>query len=240
MALGLCGCSLIHQITSPSSVAIQKFHAEPTTINAGGQTVLSWTVNGADAVQIDNGIGSVAAEGTTKVAPQWSTTYTLAARSGSLQTQASVTVVVVPANTAPPTPAPSPTPSPTPSPSATPTPTPSSAPSSPPPSLGGPVAKAAVGVMFVVCDNQGLPNSTDATNVQVGCKVHMIVNLKDAHGVQVDNKGPIDWHFSNPSLIDVVADPETPILKVLQAGDLTVWVTVDGVHSNNYNLHFYN
>jgi hypothetical protein len=238
-ALGVSGCSLVHQLTGPSSVAIRTFRATPPTITVGSQAVLTWDVSGADSVQIDNGIGTVESQGSRTITPNWSTTYVLSAHSGSLSTQASIAVSVVPGSPTPP-PSPSPTPviptpkPPAPSPQPTPTPTPT------PPSPAGPVAKARVGVIFVVCDNQGLPNSVDAVSVQVGCKVHMIVNLKDAHNQQTDAQGPINWHYSAPNLVAISPDPESPILRVLSAGDLTVWVTTDGVTSNDYQLHFHN
>jgi hypothetical protein len=243
-AFALGGCSIFKQLTSPTNVAIQTFQASPTAITPGSQAVLSWEVVGADSVQLDNGIGAVEAKGSRTVTPQWSTTYVLSAQAAAFSAHSSLLVRVVPKTT---TPSPEPTignPNPPPSPSPTPAPTPSATPSSspvptPPPGMG-PVAKANVGVLFVVCGGEGVPNSEDAPSAQVGCKVHMIVNLKDANRNQVDNKGPIDWHFSDSSLFSLDADPETPVLKAIAPGDLTVWVTVDGVTSNSYHLHFYN
>ena len=196
------GCDVLHQLTTPSAVSIQNFQASPSQITVGAQSVLSWDVSGADSVQIDNGIGAVPPKGSRTVTPQWTTTYVLAARAGALNTQSSIELRVVPPSTTPPTPgptpgAPVPSPSPQPTPKPTPTPTPTPTPSNTP-VVGGPVAKAAVGVIFVVCDNQGLPDSQDASSILVGCKVHLIVNLKDAHGVQVDNRGPINWAGASP------------------------------------------
>jgi hypothetical protein len=238
LSLSFVGCDLLHKLTGPSGAAIQSFNASPSTILPGNPTLLSWEVAGADNVQIDNGIGTVEAKGSRSVSPQWTTTYVLSAHSGTLATRSSVIVHVLPPLNLPVIPPSGPIPTPAPSPTPVPSPTPGPSPSPTPP-VAGPVAKAHVGVMFVVCDNQGLPNSQDATNVQVGCKVHMELGLKDAQNRQTDAIGPINWHFSNLSLVNVVPDSESPILKVLNPGDLTVWVTTDGVRSNDYNLHFY-
>lgn len=55
------------------------FTASPATIIVGGQTQLAWQTTNASQVTINNGVGTVAADGTTMVAPLTSTTYTLTA-----------------------------------------------------------------------------------------------------------------------------------------------------------------
>lgn len=55
------------------------FVASPTTIDAGKTSTLSWSVANATKVEIDQGIGDVAALGSKGVNPQTTTTYTLTA-----------------------------------------------------------------------------------------------------------------------------------------------------------------
>jgi outer membrane protein OmpA-like peptidoglycan-associated protein len=80
--------------TIKTNVQIVKFVAQPDTINAGQSSTLIWTVQNADTVQI-SGIGTVALNGTSVVAPTQTTTYTLTARRGSDQQNATVTVTVL-------------------------------------------------------------------------------------------------------------------------------------------------
>ena len=138
-------------------------------------------------------------------------------------------------------PAPSPGPQPTPTPQATPTPAPTPAPTpQPTPEAGGPVAKARIKVIFVVCNNQGLPNSEDATDAAIGCKVHMDLNLKDAYNNPTDPRETPEWHYSNRWSFDIVDNNWWgPVLRVTDRGSVTISVTVDGVESNDYTLHFY-
>ncbi len=146
----------------------------------------------------------------------------------------------IPPGGGPPGPSPSPQPTPTPLPTPTPTPTPAPTPTpEPTPEPGGPVAKARIKVIFVVCNNQGLPNSENATQVAVGCKVHMDLNLKDAYNNPTDPHGTPEWHYSNRWSFEIVdKDWWGPVLRVTDTGSVTIWVTVDGVRSNDYTLRF--
>ncbi|MFC1846019.1 CAP domain-containing protein [Chloroflexota bacterium] len=58
---------------------INSFNAAPDTIAAGGSTTLSWNVSDATTVTIDNGIGTVAATGSSVVSPAANISYTLLA-----------------------------------------------------------------------------------------------------------------------------------------------------------------
>ena len=60
-------CSSLTGGTEP--LAVQKFVASPVEILAGSQTILTWEVVGAETVEIDNGIGSVAAKGSKQIKP---------------------------------------------------------------------------------------------------------------------------------------------------------------------------
>jgi hypothetical protein len=122
LALGLvgAGCGLLDTLTEPSSLTIQEFSASPELLATGGESVITWSVAGADLVEIDNGVGPVRGEGTLRVRPQATTTYTLVAIAGSSQAASSIRVVVEAAGSDP-TPTPGPTPTPTPSPTPEPT-----------------------------------------------------------------------------------------------------------------------
>jgi hypothetical protein len=58
---------------------VKTFNASPYVINKGETAVLSWSTQGASAVTIDQGLGTVAAEGSTRVSPAETTTYMLTA-----------------------------------------------------------------------------------------------------------------------------------------------------------------
>jgi len=82
---------------------IAQFSANPSTINTGQSSMLSWQVTNATTVSISPTLGSVAASGSSGVTPPQTTTYTLTASNQFGSVTASVTVVV---NTAPPPPPP--------------------------------------------------------------------------------------------------------------------------------------
>jgi len=81
--------------TTPPTVAqIVRFEANPTAIQPGGQSTLSWSTTGATTVSI-SGIGSVTPNGSTTVSPQTTTTYTLTATAADgTSVTAPVTVTV--------------------------------------------------------------------------------------------------------------------------------------------------
>jgi peptidoglycan-associated lipoprotein len=79
--------------------------AEPTSIQRGQSSTLRWSVSGeASSVSIDQGIGTVPANGNRRVFPNDSTTYTITASGPGGDNTASATVNV----TAPPPPPPPP------------------------------------------------------------------------------------------------------------------------------------
>jgi peptidoglycan-associated lipoprotein len=83
---------------------ITNFSVEPRSIQRGESATLTWSVANATDITIDNGIGSVAANGTRQVFPTNATTYTLTASAAGGNDMRSVTVDV----TAPPAPPPPP------------------------------------------------------------------------------------------------------------------------------------
>jgi len=80
--------------------------ANPTTINKGESSTLSWNSTDATQLSIDPGVGAVNAQGSSKVSPTDSTTYTITATGpgGSASATAAVSVNTPP----PPAPAPAP------------------------------------------------------------------------------------------------------------------------------------
>jgi eukaryotic-like serine/threonine-protein kinase len=69
-----------------------RFSASPLSVPRGGTSRLSWNVLNADAVTIDQGIGTVAKQGTRNVSPAVDTAYTLTASNTSGNSTKPVTV----------------------------------------------------------------------------------------------------------------------------------------------------
>src|SRR5580704_8944769 len=80
---------------SKPTVSLQ---ASPTSINKGDSTTLSWTSTDATQLTISPDVGAVTAQGSTKVTPSDSTTYTITASGpgGSADSSARVTVSAPP------------------------------------------------------------------------------------------------------------------------------------------------
>ncbi|HEX4384270.1 MAG TPA: hypothetical protein VH083_15020, partial [Myxococcales bacterium] len=72
--------------------AIEAFAASPGRILPGEKRTLSWSVSGADTVDLEPGIGTVAAAGSSDVSPEADTQYTLTATNAQGQSTASATV----------------------------------------------------------------------------------------------------------------------------------------------------
>ena len=90
----------------PAAAPTASFSANPTAIEKGQSSTLSWTTTNATNVSIDQGIGDVSTSGSRSVSPSVSTTYTLTAKGpgGTKEETARVTV------TSPPPPPPPPPP----------------------------------------------------------------------------------------------------------------------------------
>ena len=86
-------CVTIQSPTGQPSV-IGTFSSNPSTINLGDTSNLSWNVTGANSVSIDHGIGLVNASGSMAVAPAASTVYTISATNsaGTVTRSAATTV----------------------------------------------------------------------------------------------------------------------------------------------------
>lgn len=79
----------------PRKVHILFFIADPTTIQGGQSSTLTWRILNADSATINPSIGGVSAQGgSIKVAPANTTTYTLTAKNATGSDTAAVTVVV--------------------------------------------------------------------------------------------------------------------------------------------------
>src|SRR5438876_6853284 len=77
--------------------------ANPTTINKGESSTLTWNSTDATQLSIDPGVGTVTAQGSTKVTPSDSTTYTITATGPGGSASATTAVSV---NAPPPPPPP--------------------------------------------------------------------------------------------------------------------------------------
>ncbi len=87
----------------PAAPSILSFTAEPTSIERGQSATLRWSVTDATSVSIDQGIGTVQANGTRRVFPSDSTTYTLTASGpGGTKTATATVNVTAPAPPPPP------------------------------------------------------------------------------------------------------------------------------------------
>jgi peptidoglycan-associated lipoprotein len=86
----------------PAARPTVSLQANPTSINKGDSTTLSWTSTDATQLTISPAVGAVTAQGSTKVTPSDSTTYTITASGPGGSADASVRVTV----TAPPPPPP--------------------------------------------------------------------------------------------------------------------------------------
>jgi peptidoglycan-associated lipoprotein len=78
--------------------------ADPSTIEKGQSSTLSWSSTGATNVSIDQGIGDVSTSGSRSVSPSSSTTYMISAKGEGGTAQASTRITV----TSPPPPPPPP------------------------------------------------------------------------------------------------------------------------------------
>ncbi len=79
---------------------ISSFTANPTAINSGSSSTLSWTVTGALTLSINGGVGSVTGTSSISVSPTATTTYTLTATNNGGTSTAQTTINVTPPLTA--------------------------------------------------------------------------------------------------------------------------------------------
>lgn len=95
----LAGCTVLQPAQPKPPVprpAVGVFRAEPSKVEQGTATSLSWEVTGADNVTIDHGIGRVEASGSIAVKPSEVTAYNLTAVNSGGTVVSSVIINVVP------------------------------------------------------------------------------------------------------------------------------------------------
>src|ERR1700716_461344 len=79
---------------APAARPTVTFPANPTSINKGDSSTLTWSTTNATQVAIAPEVGPVAAEGSTKVTPSDSTTYTITATGPGGTADASVRITI--------------------------------------------------------------------------------------------------------------------------------------------------
>src|SRR5437773_1487313 len=80
-------CGVINNLNNPDDLSVRRFTASPAEVGRGASVALSWEVDGAESVQIDNGIGTVVEKGTRVVRIDATTHFVLNARKGSSTAQ---------------------------------------------------------------------------------------------------------------------------------------------------------
>jgi hypothetical protein len=102
-----------------------------------------------------------------------------------------------------------------------------------------PVARVTAKVFFVECNGGAIPGSENATEAQVGCRVHLDTTPKDASGRPTQPRGNPQWHYSDRSSFSVGGrNPFTPVLTVTRPGSVSIHSTIDGVSSNSFGIRF--
>src|ERR1700688_1500383 len=83
---------------APPAKPTVNLQASPTTIQRGASVTLTWSSTNATTLSLSPGVGNVSAEGTQRVTPQDSITYTITATGpgGSADANARITVSVPP------------------------------------------------------------------------------------------------------------------------------------------------
>lgn len=87
------GLLALNLFVSPYPI-IESFDADPVVINPGETANLSWSIIGAERVQIDQGIGQVELGGFRRVSPAETVIYTLTAVNGSRNRTREVRILV--------------------------------------------------------------------------------------------------------------------------------------------------
>jgi chitodextrinase len=86
--------SWVNTSPGPQLPVISSFTAMPASTTPGQPVTLSWSISGATAISIDNGVGNVTSLSATAVTPAQTTTYKLMASNGAGSSTATVTVAV--------------------------------------------------------------------------------------------------------------------------------------------------
>jgi hypothetical protein len=92
--VSMTGCGDPGEPGGPGGPIVGIFYADPSTINQGKSSILTWSVSVADTVTITPDVGPVALSGSTSVSPEVTTDYILTATNsaGSVTAKCAVTV----------------------------------------------------------------------------------------------------------------------------------------------------
>jgi hypothetical protein len=143
-------------------------------------------------------------------------------------------------NPARPLPVPESTPVPAPTPVATPIPSPTPCDCEAPVTNTNPPARLTLR-LYSVENLNGAPkfHYDPSQGIPVGWVARLDVVGKDESGSETIGRGEIEFHLSEPQLVKVSGNhTHQRRLKVLEPGELTCWVTQDGVRSNDLVLLF--
>jgi len=133
-----------------------------------------------------------------------------------------------------------------------PTPTPATNPQPTPPPTGGgippdipdntsAVTKLGAKVYFVECGGEQVPGSGNATEAQVGCRVHLDVTPKDASNKPTQVKHTPEWSFDNMGIIAVTSTTGfNPTFIAKAPGVVTCHAEADGIRSNDVSITLHN
>src|SRR5208282_5038492 len=93
--IGLVSCGSTSPTGKGSAPTITSFTANPTSINSGTSSALSWAATGASTIAITPGtFTSTSASGSTSMSPTATTTYTLTATNTAGSTTSTLTITV--------------------------------------------------------------------------------------------------------------------------------------------------
>jgi hypothetical protein len=86
--------SVTLNVTTSKNPVITVFAANPASIKAGEESMLTWEVLSATSINVSQGIGGVAAKGSAKITPTATTTYTLMANNAYGSATRDITVSI--------------------------------------------------------------------------------------------------------------------------------------------------
>ena len=142
-----------------------------------------------------------------------------------------------------PSPAPTPTPTPTPAPNLQPSPSPSPACDrglcEAPVTNTNPPVRLTI-KLYAAVDGDGRQVATPPGNaIPLSYRITLDAVGKDAHGYETNGGGKVNYHFSDPGLLNVSGThPFQVMVQATAPGAVTAWAELDGVRSNDLNLVF--
>lgn len=100
------------------------------------------------------------------------------------------------------------------------------------------VVRLGAKIYFVVGPaGQVVEGSNEAKEVKVGSRIHLDCTPKDQYRRPTRAKGRPVWTYSDPSLLEIGGRSSyNPVVKVVKAGELTIFAEVDGVRSANVTV----